>query len=232
MLSRHLQIISLSATCKWVFKSYKWPSSRVQPAILFVMMVSWEDWNRTERLPLSRVNLGLSKEHKWPALLIKDHTKLLSQKKKKTLAFYFSVVYIPRKATGWQSLHACSCLCVGIAVNKNPTWKLGMVAHTFNPIDLEAETGGSLWISGQPFLCSEFQARQGYTVRPWFKKPSSISNSYKFLVPGTQISQFLPWHPLCSESHSTLYLVTMSSLEPSRVSVLCGSCFIWCFSYK
>lgn len=30
-----------------------------------------------------------------------------------------------------------------------------MVAHTFNPSTLQAETGGSLWVSGQPGLYIE-----------------------------------------------------------------------------
>ena len=36
-----------------------------------------------------------------------------------------------------------------------------MAVHTF-----KAEAGGSLWVQAQPGIYNEFQASQGYTVRP------------------------------------------------------------------
>jgi hypothetical protein len=42
-----------------------------------------------------------------------------------------------------------------------------VVVHTFNPSTQEAETGGSLWVQGQPGLQSESRtARAGYIEKP------------------------------------------------------------------
>jgi hypothetical protein len=39
------------------------------------------------------------------------------------------------------------------------------MTHTFDPRTLETETGGSLWIQGQPDLQSAFQDSWGYIVK-------------------------------------------------------------------
>jgi hypothetical protein len=44
------------------------------------------------------------------------------------------------------------------------------MAHTFNPRTQEAETGGSLWVQGQPSLQSKLQDSQGYKEKPYLKK--------------------------------------------------------------
>jgi hypothetical protein len=46
---------------------------------------------------------------------------------------------------------------------------MDMVAHAFDPSTREAEAGG--FLRGQPALQSEFQDSQGYTEKPWLKKP-------------------------------------------------------------
>lgn len=45
-----------------------------------------------------------------------------------------------------------------------------MVLCTINPSTQEAEAGGSLWVLGQPVLCIEVQAIQGYNVRSFLKQ--------------------------------------------------------------
>lgn len=45
-----------------------------------------------------------------------------------------------------------------------------MVAYYFNPSTREAETGGFLWVQGQPSLQWEFQDRHHYTEKPHLKK--------------------------------------------------------------
>ena len=44
------------------------------------------------------------------------------------------------------------------------------MVHIFNPSTWEAETGGSLWVWGQPGLQSEFQDSQDYTEKPCLEK--------------------------------------------------------------
>jgi hypothetical protein len=44
------------------------------------------------------------------------------------------------------------------------------MTHTFKPSTQEADTGGSLWVQGQPGLQIEFQYSQGYTEKPGLKK--------------------------------------------------------------
>ena len=46
-----------------------------------------------------------------------------------------------------------------------------MVVHTFSPSTWEVETGGFLWVQGQPILKSEFQDSQGYTEKLYLNKP-------------------------------------------------------------
>jgi len=38
--------------------------------------------------------------------------------------------------------------------------------RVFNPSTEEAETGGSLWLRGQPGLQNKLQGSQGYTKKP------------------------------------------------------------------
>jgi hypothetical protein len=45
-----------------------------------------------------------------------------------------------------------------------------MVAHSFNPSILGAESGGFLWVQGQPGLHNEFQDIQNYIVKFYLKK--------------------------------------------------------------
>ena len=47
------------------------------------------------------------------------------------------------------------------------------VAHTFNPNTQKAETGGSLWVWGQPGQQSKFYNKQGYQRYPVSKKQNS-----------------------------------------------------------
>lgn len=47
-----------------------------------------------------------------------------------------------------------------------------MVGHTFTPSTQEAETGGFLWVWGQPGQQSEFQHSQDYIEKPCFQKPN------------------------------------------------------------
>jgi hypothetical protein len=49
--------------------------------------------------------------------------------------------------------------------------QLGMLEYSFSPNTGEAETGGFLWVWGQPCLQCEFQDRQDcYTKKPCLKK--------------------------------------------------------------
>jgi hypothetical protein len=50
-----------------------------------------------------------------------------------------------------------------------------MVAHDFSPSILEA--GESLWVQSQSGLQSEFQDSQGYTEKPYLKKPTTITTT-------------------------------------------------------
>ena len=43
------------------------------------------------------------------------------------------------------------------------------VVHAFNPSIQDAETGGSLWVQGQPGLQSQFQDSPGYTKKSCLK---------------------------------------------------------------
>lgn len=45
-----------------------------------------------------------------------------------------------------------------------------VVAHTFNPSNLEAEADESHWVQGQPGLQIKFQDSQGYTVKLCLEK--------------------------------------------------------------
>ena len=47
----------------------------------------------------------------------------------------------------------------------------------FNPSIQDVETGGSLWIPGQPGLHSEFQATQEVIKRPCLQKKNETVNS-------------------------------------------------------
>jgi hypothetical protein len=50
-----------------------------------------------------------------------------------------------------------------------------MMAHAFNPRTQEAETGGSLWVRGQPGLQSEFQDSWSYREKASLRKTTITS---------------------------------------------------------
>ena len=58
--------------------------------------------------------------------------------------------------------------------------KPGSSGHTFDPSAQEAEKRqADFWVWGQPGLQNEFQDSQGYTEKPWLKKPNQTKKTQK-----------------------------------------------------
>lgn len=55
-----------------------------------------------------------------------------------------------------------------------------MVVHALNPTTQEAETGGFLWVQGQPGLHKELQENQSYTERLNLKNQTTKSIAFIF----------------------------------------------------